>query len=145
MCPYGFWAWSNRRHNLWSPKHRTKSIIQRWPINPPKCGHVQYLQTTLTIKHVAKCMHSVTVVARSLCYCPLHFQFVNVNFWCSVINSTKPDNFVQNTDKCEYFESILPLPYTPGTVSFLHVILTNKQSIRLSSAIARIRKKFTLC
>jgi len=61
------------------PTHRIKSTIKRWPINPSKCGHVQYLQTTLTIKHVAKYMHSVTVVARSLCYRPLHFQFVNVN------------------------------------------------------------------
>ena len=88
-CSYGFWAWRIRRQNSWSPERRTKSIIQRWAINPSKWGHIQYLQTTLTIKHVAKCMHSVTVVARSLCYCPLHFQFVNVNFWCSVINSVK--------------------------------------------------------
>jgi len=64
-----------------NPQHRIKSTIWCWPINPSKCGHVQYLQTTLTIKQAAKYMHSVTVVARSLCYRPLRFQFVNVNFW----------------------------------------------------------------
>ena len=111
-----------------TPGQPTKSTIN-WPINPSKCGHVQYLQTTLTIKHVAKCMPSVTVVARPLCYRPLHFQFVNVNFRRFVINSLKgiiSCKTLPNVNTWKAFSHFL----TQQVVSFLCVLRMDLHSTR---------------